>query len=656
MHKRHKRRLSGIAFCFLMISTLFSETNHTISDELFKYFSQKNVSINVEYLNYSKSDQFPYNIILYNDNNENREISAPQSNIFFILSQKYARDNTNTVSALVKEGNVVLCANDDSALPLELRHESYPGLSTFLQSAPEDAIIILISEDSDLDAHEMQIIPGGNGLIASGSVIKALMHAGQLTDFSAGIQSVLLTFYRLRWVDGSKEAAFCLENGFQAAGLVISDKTASPQIEQFAHEMCSILNEEDITDGMQYSIITTGSQVISIPENLYTTILFFIIGVSLLANCLFSFMFGKQKTENRTIFLKWWYTGPLLVLLSFAITFLAKTLVLSLFANYQLHPLFALILKISFIFVIFLMLCELRYVIPFAETDYLYAFFMTLAAALDVFIFTSADMPLLLPFSLFYIIILISRPIKKWWINLIIFIILAFPLIYSLINAIPYLRDDIFISFTASPLILDFFTGALLLPYLLMTVRIFIQSGLWDRNKGTKRILIESSVLIACFCLLMVIAANCFTDVTVTDASSSDINSNSYDDIFLSEDAVYIDANSNFANGMLYFELSLSSDADVLRYDISVSSEAEVPLYSANLPFSFTDSSGHAVFNLDEYPANPFTVTGTAPDTLPFEMMITAWISDGTKLMREEHTISFIQNQHKKTQPEILIK
>lgn len=645
----HKRRLSGLAFCFLLFTTLFSESNNTISDNLFKYLSQKNIQIDVQYLENSLSEQFPYNLILHSQSE-----TESQYPLFFIIPQEEAVRNTSMIMPLTKHGDVVLCANMHSELPDEAKPSPLAGLKTFLHSAPQNAVIIILSEAHKLSEHELELIPGGNGFIASREAVQSFLHAGQLSDFTVSIQSFLLTFYRLNWVDGSDAAALCLENGFQAAELLYSDKTASPQLERYAESLSRLLDKETFSEGTQYSVIKTGNQTITLPEGLYTTSLFLIIAITLLSNCLLSFMFGKFKIENRRIFLKWWYTGPVLALIVIALTDCAQMTVTSLFTSYAEHPVWAVSLKAAFIVFSFLLICCLRYIIPLAETDYLYSFFMTLAAALDVFIFTSADMPLLLPFLIFYIIIIWARPIKKWFHRIPIFIAVSFPLVFILYKAAPYLRDDSFASFTFSTPIINILTGALFLPYLLMIICIFISLGIWNKKKGKKRIITEVAV-ISCVLLGTVILSATLYRNDEQHPEEDTVR------IIQTKEEIAVSASGEIQNGMLFFEITLECSPQTgsvaLRHEATVSSDAVLPLFAANLPFSFTDRTGTACFKLDENPVSPFVISGTAPETFPIEFTIQSWLKNADTFMQETHSITFISdNAGKNTEVRAIIK
>lgn len=648
MYKWHKRSLTSFIVCFFLINTLFSESYHTISNNLFKYFSEKNNTVTKQYLKNSQSDQFPFNIIIPSE----KEKDGKQ--IYFLISEKSNLASSDIVLSLTKSGTVVLCANNGSSIPSSMQNETFTGLRTFLSSVSEDAAIIILSENSSLDSHEMHVIPGGNGYIASSGLLQPLLHAGQISGIDISIQSLLLSFYRLNWVDGSEAVSFCLEHGYQAVELVISDRLTPEDAENYVKALSDSFLESEVTDDTQYSLINTGTNIISISEKLYTVILFSILAITLLISCLFSFMFGKRKLENRVIFIRYWYAGPLLVIICFFLTWLSQYTVTSLSPSYKVHPFAALTLKTSFSILFFLLFCEIRYLIKLAETDYLYAFFMTLSAALDVFLFTSVDMPLLLPFTIFYIVILCSRPVKKWWINLIILILMSIPPVYVLLQSGPWLREDIVISFTSSSLILDFFLSLLLLPYLLMIVRILIGSGIWNRNKGLKRILIELAILSALLAAAFIITVNLdkeYTAVEITEDGQSVQPAESDGTL------VTVNAGGTISNGMLYFNLQLSSEENILRYDISVTSEAAVPLYSAELPFTFGNAPGNAVFTLDENPCNPFSVTATASSSLPFEINISALIQVNKEFVLEKHTVSFTEkNSGRLNQPEIIIR
>lgn len=616
----------------LFTATLFSEEYHNISGELFKYFSGKNIFTEAQYLQNSQSDQFPYNIILpFHDDKDVNPL------LYFVFSQTFSLNNPDIVSIFSEYGNVVLAANMESGLPDAMKKETLSGLRTFLESAPSDAVIIIFSDSAELDADSMELIPGGTGRIASKNVIQPLIHAAQEANFSTSVQSVLLSFYRLNCVDGSEAAGLCLENGFQSAEIIFSDRSPSTQLAHFASCLLKEIDPHAPNDGTQYSIINTGGQVVIISETLYTAILFFILTVIILGSCLFSFMFGKSKAENRGIFLKWWYVGPLLILITFFLTQFAGKLTVSLFSAYTIHPGYALFLKLSFITVFFLLLCEIRYFVPLAQTDYLYAFFMMLASALDVFMYTSIDMPLLLPFSLLYIIFLSSRPIKKWWLNLCILIAVLFPLVFVFIRAAPYLRNDVFVSFTEAPHIFSLFTAVLMLPYLLMIIHIFVCAGIWDKNKGKKRIIVETSILGTVLVILIVLATFSYRD----EAKKAGLQNELSAPFMTSSNKLHVDADARQENGMISFSMTFTDDTEVLRYDVSVHSESTVPMYSANLPFSFSETAGTASFNLDEYPCNPFVITGMLPDTLPVEFTISAWQNDRGTLLYELHSVVF---------------
>ncbi|MBQ0166074.1 MAG: hypothetical protein KBT02_03060 [Treponema sp.] len=528
----------------------------------------------------------------------------------------------------------------ESELPASLRRDTLPGLHTLLNDIPSDSLLFIVSESDAIDAGQMELIPGGNGRLASKDMVQAVVHSAQRAGFSISIQSLLLSFYRLNWVDGSAAAATCLENGFQAVELVISSKTRPNQLKSYTGLLRNTVQETVLSDAMQYSIINAASQVITISEILYIQILFFILGITLLGSCLFSFMFGQRKKENRTIFLRWWYLGPLLVILTFLLTWFSQSIIITLFNGFASHPGYAFFLKAVLITVSFLLLCEVRYCIPLAQTDYLYSFFMILSSALAVFLFTSIDMPLLLPFSIMYILFLLSRPIKKWWINVCFFIVELIPLIYVFIRATPYLKQTVFVSLTnASPLIM-LFTSILFLPYLLMLIRIFVSSGIWNSNKGKKRIITETSVLSGLLIIIILLATLSFQNEDITKNQDA-ISTQTYEN---QENSILIQADAQHENGMISFELVFTdNDKSILRYDVSAYSSSSVPVYSSNILFSFSDTSGEITFNLDEYPCNPFTIEGIAPDNLPLTFAVSAWYLHDSSVYKEEYSVVFAE-------------
>ena len=139
----------------------------------------------------------------------------------------------------------------------------------------------------------------------------------------------------------------------------------------------------------------------------------------------------------------------------------------------------------------------------------------------------------------------------------------------------------------------------------------------------------QSAFALICFCAVFIVSTTVFLFTAPAKRNNAVKALPTKKTVSLS-----LERTVRFEHG--FFVLHLSSALPVIRYHIEINSQSALPVFESNYPYDMFAKPLSAVFALDDYPPEPFTLnfsTDGVHDTL---CTITAYFKDGGVIKTEQ--------------------
>lgn len=619
------------------------------SDELYEIFQKEGFNPQKQLLQGSFSQDFPYNIIIRKEANNDSEkklaIVFARQNFQLFLDDyiefiRYVQSQTFPYAI-----DIVFTANDQNDTAENIR------LQTGLMYKPEGSTTYAENLGVNENVAALIIMPGTNtagtgvsfslideiiaitpgGITSAGTTeivslgfFQALINSFTKSNVVYTIRGYFLSLYRLGLTAGSPLVGTWLDFDIPS---VLLDMTQSNSANVF--KMIYTLLDEyafaDITNtDVHYSLMNVFSHVFFVSGRLYIIFLLLFTAIVLFGFCNLSFVRGKHKHIHRKEFLKTWYLIPLIILCTGFFLFVSQTIIQKIMIEYNSFPIFAFFAKIILALLFLFLFSFLQFTVKLPITGFIYAYILSISGLINIIIFATLEITLIPFFVLQYFIIRISQRLRKLvpiMLCLILMVLPYIPFIISL-NSLDY-------SFVAEFIIhanfgINILMACFLLPFEIMAIRIFIRLKLWAMRLKTSPIKILKQVLIifvsiVFLCFLIIIISNYLhsTQVNSLSPNNSQISLN--------------DSISVTASHTLYFEnnvqtLEITSQYDIVRCIIEISADNPLPVFDANYPYNILEKPFTAVFDLSDYPPEPLILTFTTQAMQKSTCTGTAWI------------------------------
>lgn len=527
----------------------------------------------------------------------------------------------------------------------------YAGTYTYINAldTTENTAVLIIGTDKKNErllpqfVRYVQIIPGGinyenRGVVIPRGFFKTITDACANAGIFYSIRGRFLSLYRLGLIKAEPLVSAWLSSEIPAS-MLVSDEQNFYSVFTVIEECVNLYAACDFTDtDTHYSLFRLFNKSLWISERTYLIFLILTSAVTLFAFFILSFIRGTHRYIHRQEFLQTWYLIP--VMIGSGAFFLSAAQVLTaqiLQQNYR-FALFALAVKTAFALSFLILFFVPQHVLKLPLTGFIYGYLLSVGAFLNIFLFASADIALIPIFIVEYLIVYISRGMRKIssLIAALVFMLLPYiPFItaFTEFDSALYTRFISEASFAYNVLF-----AAVLFPFLIMGIRILIRLKLWGRRINSKarrladaknKMFAQSAFALICFCAVFIVSTTVFLFTTPAKRNNAVKTLPTKKTVSLS-----LERTVRFEHG--FFVLHLSSALPVIRYHIEINSQSALPVFESNYPYDMFAKPLSAVFALDDYPPEPFTLnfsTDGVHDTL---CTITAYFKDGGVIKTEQ--------------------
>jgi len=633
------------------------------SERLYNFFSAQGFETEKQTLQNTLSYDFPYNVIVSLRKSEADFGSKKKAVI--LMPQQFTEEFLDQIADCMHRiqnsgggAEFVFTANDYSPAsqkpdnPLKgLQNPAYENAGTFTYiynlKTNENTAAFIIGKDKGKTAapfpvyrkSQIEVIPGGKDENNRGTVVprfffKTFIDACIAAEQPYVIRGRFLSLYRLGFIQNEPLVSAWLSADIPALMLNINTANSAAVFDILEHCVDGYADAAVTDSDTHYSVLRFFNKTVWISEYMYVIFLTVSAAVTLFVFFTFSFIRGTHRYIHREEFFKTWYLIPLsvsitAVFLHAAQFLLVKAGTISLIGS----PLFFLSVKtlfaLSFFSFVFFPLAY--YTLKLPLTGFIYGYLLSVAAFLNIFIFAASDIALIPIFVIEYIIVSVSRSVRK-------IVPLIVCTLFMILPFVPFIRGfqnfnselhSAFIS--AASFSENLLYAAILLPFLIMIIRILIRFKLWKRRgpEAKKRIRLRALSAAGIFTLFFVslFGASFFT-------RSSEKKHGSPENADTPNISLALERTVQFERSLL--TLKVSSVLPVVRYYIEVSSESVLPVFESNYPYDMFLKPFTAVFALDDYPPDPFVLTFSAAGVHNTLCTVIAYVQTDTGIRREE--------------------
>lgn len=553
-----------------------------------------------------------------------QEMAVVMDTGFYTLLEIF-RDSDIPVSV-----RILLTAGDFPLLETPGRDLIPTGTGIFLsETEPTANTAVLVFSPPDSGSPDRPVlIPGSGGYMSPLWLIRQIQ---------LDMPRNSLLSYRLNLAPEDSRLRAFLEEGFAAAAVRFNPSDLA-QVQTVQETVLQTIynfvpNNNPNLDTGNYLLIETPRKI-WIPE--YILVVVYIITAALVtaASCGFSIT-GKKSGTRKQDLAHVWYLIPITILLSALSLYGGQHIALALSGSTGNSPFSVLIIKTfcSFFFVSLLFIAQVQFRVPVSQV--VYGYLLSLVAVLNIFIFTSFDIVLLVVFLAEYFIIVLAR-ITRRLVPLIVSACLMFiPFIPFAVAIWNNLAPEKIMTLTQPGPAGNILYACILVPFQIMWLRILVRMNIYGKTRKIPRrkALITTGIIIIG---LLIFIAGSFSAASwyleqrsLQQTAFFDTSPVPYQDIIQNQSfpASYeVQIQRTPYLKLQTIRLSMSVPDVVLRYDVSVSAPAAFPVYDAEIPYDTveTDNGTTAFFLIPDAPASDLSFAYTAP--AEYEQYITVKI------------------------------
>ncbi len=641
-------RTIAYACLFLLFSQiLFAQENEIKkstqalkSDELYRIFLKNNSNPQKQLLENTQSEEFPYNIII---NNEVAEQDTNEIKLTIVFPQEIVIDYIPQILSLIefiKENNVtysveiLFSANDIIDSEKDYTKNSFAGTTTYIQNLTDTSktATILISPETtnsittniSLLEDYVKFSPTGmdanntNELVEFG-FFSAIINSMAKADVSYFIEGVLLSLHRLNLIKGDLQVGKWLSNDIPAVAVYIN-KTNNHKIFAMLESLLTEFNANVFKNtDLNYGYLEIFSVTFFVKEIAYLLMFILCVAITLFIFCHISFINGAHKNIHKQEIARTWYLLPIIVIATTLILFLSQAIVLTMVQSNSSSMLFPFILKIIYTILIALLFSSLRHIFKFPITGFIYAYMLSISAVFNIILFSIVEITLMPLFIIQYLIVQASQKVRKGIVLIICYVLMFLPFVPFIINLAHSNTILQLTNITNAHIAVNILIAFFMLPFQLMTIRIFIRLKLWTTKLkfNLKTMIIRLSIV-----FFMVILLTIMLIVTKREP----IREQNFTQYLNNTGIITTNIHSQEKYGNISHTLSLETNEKIIRYSIELYSNTTLPIYTANYPFEILEKPNTAIFTLDENPPNPFVLEFLSDGKNDIICKITTWI------------------------------
>lgn len=643
-----KKYIALFSLFFLYISLSFANPRD-ISSELYQAFIKENLQPQRQLLSGSESLDFPFNIYFSYSSDIKQEkpillISLNQSELINIFPEfceflKYLQNNPSNFPI------IVLCStNDASVLPQNL--QTNIGLSSFINDFPHTerlcSIVLDASNFSVKNSNSLiPLVAGGYGNVTHYEYMQYIIKTCISYYIPYYITVPYFSLYRLKAISVTPRLNYLLENNIPSIGIQIRNHNQCKNVLRLLTQITQDNFEEKYTPiqqwDRQYSIITFFNHTFILSEKTQINIFLIISAIVIFYICAFSFI-NKKTQIHKTDIIRTWFLPFLLIIINLLALYLSQFFCTTIIPNWQLNPRLTLLFKFSIALAIFYCIASLQYFFSFPMEPYTYAFIHSLFTAVNILVFTTVDLSFIPFFTVQCLIVMFTRNIKKPIPLIIILCTLLLPIIPFASSLIFNCSNEAVNNIINSNFIMNFAFSFLFIPFQFIFIRMKAHRKTFGKYYTTSKKQILRSILIpSSFLVLLIIV------IAIYGIATKNIPLPNSDITICQTDKKYIDYTTSINRKIAYTEYNciLTSKKEVIKYDIEIITDSNLPLFEANYPCDILTIDKHAIFNLDEYPPNPFTISWKSEKDTHCLLKINAYLENNKSVIKEIIEIDF---------------
>lgn len=643
----NKCRYLYLFLVFLLLTqALVSQQNR--SQNLEGKLVSDGFTVTKQLLSGSLSEEFPYNIVISLPST----LEYPLYRFFIVVSQENAQMYYSEVTQLIRlmqerpasyPVEIVLCANNES--PHTSLSNSLSGIKTYIQhlesvSYTTSVELLFTQQNSD---RKTVVEIGTKGRVSPSSFVDALLRSLEASQTEFTIKGRFNSLYRMGFVSVSPVVSYMINQEIPSAALCI-DPSSIKNIAQALSFFTGNTKPPDVDNwDNNYTLLQVFGKRLIVPEYILMMVIIGVSGVSLFFLCSFSFLVGKATMLRKEELSRTWYLLPIIIGITALFLHLAQQLTLVIFPSWQYNDITALIIKLAFGLVFLSFVSLAQYLFSFPLTSFIYGYLLLIVVFINIFIFTTADISLFIPFSAEYLIVYATRSSKKKRGILISAVLMTLPFLPYAVLLDTDTRNNLLRAFFNTNLLGNILFACFAVPFEIMWIRIMVRMKLFGKQKGVslKQILIElggTALIVILISLSVSIVRAKTTNEFRNSEQKNIIQTSSY-----SYTAAEVERSVLFNKAAA--KVTVSSSLPVVRYNLHIQSESPLPIYDANYPYDSLSIEGSAVFTLDDYPPNPLQLRFSSPADFDSELVITAYILHGSTIIEEKKSIFFKKEQ-----------
>ncbi len=640
---------------FTQESSIVRSQQAVHSDILYDNLIEYGLNPEVQLLINSRSNNFPYNILL-TQSNEDQTTST--KNLILVFSQN-SFTYYDEVAELLNYYNsvtanfslhIVFAANDDTVLEEDNNVSAFSthipqGSNTYIQSllTTENTAAIVFNSTSDksttigLDSLQLfdsfvEVTPGSITSSNETTIVPLSFFTTLINSFASSgvtyfIKGYFLSLYRLNLIEHDHVLGTWLENEIPS----VSVKLSTENSENVFFMLHSLIDEFDNTNFLNqdtnYSFFQIFSQTFFITEAMFLVLIIFVLAIVLFLFFNLSFVTGVHRHIHKKEFKKTWYLIPLIVFATGFFLFLAQKIIQGIIPQEYSLVIFSFILKIILSVLFLLLFSLLQHIVKLPLTGFIYAYTLSVSAALNILIFSLVEITLAPLFIGQYIVVQISQRMRRIFPIIICFGLMTLPyipLVFNIANAYNILSlEKIMNASFGTNLILACF----MLPFQIMIIRILTRLKFWGMRLKDNRQKISKQCIVVLSLITVLISLTLITMQVLRPSFDDDNNKATSLD-----NAIQISHSQKAQFGNVLQTLEIKALQNVIRYHVELSSTSTLPIYDANYPYDILSKPMTAVFALDDYPPNPLILNFTTQDETKILCRISAWIKTNSSI------------------------
>ena len=561
-----------------------------------------NINFDIQPLIFSEQNEFPFNI----------KLSLPADPIQY--SKIYSEKNLTNLTLVFKIEEVYNYKTFFTLLLNKIKNEKrdfdldivftygdtqkkiisdqLKGTDVFIKSLQNQnemaSVCINFSENTT------EIIPGGGKDSSPSWLIKRLSKAFYKNKIDFTLQSSnLTTLYRFDLLREDENTAKFLKEHIPSCAITIP--VSSQSEEKFSLLISDFIKSYTQKNTSQWDrhfyTLTIGKRIFYFDE-FFITILFIVtIILNLLFVCTMPVKLKNKTKNNKKSFSQKIFTSWPLAIFTILITLLSlsvsQTFIILLSKIIPFSPYIKVTLKILLslaVFALELFIIKKKNAI---STEEFYSYLTTISCAFNLILFALIDISLFFLFLIQYIIVLISKNIKKIIPLSVLFIFLLFPYIPYFVQFLKYASENSFEKLIDSSLAVNISVSFAILPVQLFTMRLIsklksILAMTDEKNRHfQKQNIIAIMSSFALFLLIFIIILNFLPDTFSTQKKEAEqkIFITQKDDLILLDYIKY----SYLEETTVFLDITLLKNAE--QCQISVSNESENPVIYSDEPY-----------------------------------------------------------------------